>query len=53
MSNDPILNVDRLSVALEDVQILQDVSFHLNQGQAVAVIGPNGAGKTMLFRALL
>ena len=53
MADDPILTVDRLSVALDDVQILQDVSFHLNQGEAVAVIGPNGAGKTVLFRALL
>jgi zinc transport system ATP-binding protein len=34
-------------------QILQDISFSLNKGEALAVVGPNGAGKTVLFRALL
>ena len=53
MADEPILKVEHLSVTLDDVQILEDVSFHLNQGEAVAVIGPNGAGKTVLFRALL
>ena len=53
MANEPILQVDHLFVTLDVVPILQDVSFHLNQGEAVAVIGPTGAGKTVLFRSLL
>jgi len=53
MTDEPILEVEHLSVTLDDVHVLRDVSFHLNRGGAVAVIGPNGAGKTMLFRALL
>jgi zinc transport system ATP-binding protein len=53
MADESILNVDRLCVTLDEVEILHDVSFHLNQGEAVAVIGPNGAGKTVMFRALL
>jgi len=31
------------------LQALVDVSFHLSQGEMVAVIGPNGAGKTTLL----
>lgn len=48
-----ILTVENLSVTLDDVQVLRNVSFTVSQGEALAVIGPNGAGKTMLFRALL
>lgn len=50
---DAILTVDDLSVTLDGLSVLQNVSFALQQGEAFAVIGPNGAGKTMLFRALL
>jgi zinc transport system ATP-binding protein len=53
MADDIALTVTNLSVALDGVQILRDVSLTLRQGDALAVIGPNGAGKTVLFRALL
>jgi zinc transport system ATP-binding protein len=50
---DIALTVKSLSVVLDGVEILSDVSFTVRQGEALAVIGPNGAGKTVLFRALL
>ncbi len=53
MNEATILTVEGLSVALDTVQVLQNVSFTVSQGEALAVIGPNGAGKTVLFRALL
>ncbi|MBZ5608932.1 MAG: metal ABC transporter ATP-binding protein [Acidobacteriia bacterium] len=53
MSHEPVLTVENLSVTLDGVQILRDVSFSLQPGEALAVLGPNGAGKTVLFRALL
>lgn len=53
MPDQSILKVERLSVTLDEVEVLHDVSFHLDQGEAVAVIGPNGAGKTVMFRTLL
>ncbi len=53
MSDESVLSVDGLSVTLDGVQILRDVSFSLPAGEALAVLGPNGAGKTVLFRALL
>lgn len=48
-----ILTVKDVSVTLDNEQILRDVSFSVQKGEAVAVLGPNGAGKTVLFRALL
>jgi zinc transport system ATP-binding protein len=53
MNETIILTVEGLSVTLDGIQILRNVSFTVRQGEALAVIGPNGAGKTVLFRALL
>ena len=53
MDESTVLAVENLSVTLDDVAILHNVSFSVRQGEALAVIGPNGAGKTVLFRALL
>ncbi|WP_316173626.1 ABC transporter ATP-binding protein [Bradyrhizobium sp. SZCCHNRI1073] len=33
-------------------QVLRDVDFHVETGEAVGVVGPNGAGKTTLFGIL-
>jgi zinc transport system ATP-binding protein len=53
MNESTILTVENLSVALDGLPTLSNVSFSVQQGEALAVIGPNGAGKTVLFRALL
>lgn len=53
MADDITLTVTNLSVTLDGLQILRDISFTVKAGEALAVIGPNGAGKTVLFRALL
>ncbi len=42
-----------LDVAYGDVQVLWDVSLHLDRGELVSVIGPNGAGKTTLLRSIV
>jgi zinc transport system ATP-binding protein len=50
---DYLLKVSNLSVTLQNQTILDNVSFNLKRGTALAVLGPNGAGKTILFRTLL
>jgi ATP-binding cassette subfamily B protein len=35
------------------VSALNDVSFHVRQGEKVAIVGPSGAGKSTIFHLLL
>ena len=34
------------------VTALDDVSFHVDQGEILGLIGPNGAGKTTVFNVV-
>jgi zinc transport system ATP-binding protein len=52
-SNEYALRVSNLSVKLQKQTILENISFELKEGTALAVVGPNAAGKTVLFKALL
>jgi ATP-binding cassette, subfamily B, bacterial len=36
-----------------DVQVLQEVDFHVTSGQRIALVGPSGAGKSTLFSLIL
>ena len=44
-----ILQVDQLNKSFGAVVVSDDLSFSLQEGEALGVIGPNGAGKTTLF----
>ena len=41
-----------LGVQLGSTRVLDDVTFHADFGQVLAVLGPNGAGKSTLIRAI-
>ena len=47
-----MIEVNRLSVALNGRAVLRDVTLRAGAGTFVALVGPNGAGKTTLLRAL-
>jgi branched-chain amino acid transport system ATP-binding protein len=47
-----MLEVSGLQVAYGDLTTLWDVSFHVGQGDLVALVGANGAGKTTTLRAI-
>jgi branched-chain amino acid transport system ATP-binding protein len=48
-----MLEVRGLAAGYEGGDVVQDVEFHVEPGEAVMVIGSNGAGKTTLFRSLI
>ncbi len=48
-----LLEIHDLSVTVEGLPILHDVSLGLNDREIVAVVGANGAGKTTLLRTIM
>jgi ATP-binding cassette subfamily F protein uup len=48
-----VAEVDQVSFAYGDREILSDFTTMIMRGDKVGVIGPNGAGKTTLLRVLL
>ncbi len=47
------LDLEGVSLAVDDRTLLNNVSFHLDPGETLGVIGPSGAGKSTLCRVLL
>lgn len=47
------LEVKELTVAYGDHVVLDNISFHLEDGQIVGLVAPNGTGKTTLFNAIM
>ena len=47
-----MLEVTGLSAGYLGNDVVHDVAFHVDNGEAVMIIGSNGAGKTTLFQAL-
>ena len=47
-----ILEVEHIHKSFEHTEVLKDVSFSLEKGQAVSIIGSSGSGKTTLLRCL-
>jgi len=48
----PILDIQKLSVVYGTLPVLEQLTFHLHPGERVAVVGPNGAGKSTLFKVI-
>jgi branched-chain amino acid transport system ATP-binding protein len=47
-----ILEVDNVTLRFGGVVALNEVSFHINEGEILGLIGPNGAGKTTCFNVM-
>ncbi|QDU82274.1 putative ABC transporter ATP-binding protein YxlF [Polystyrenella longa] len=51
--SETVLQVNQLCKSYGKEQVLQNLSFNIEQGQIVALLGRNGAGKTTTIRALM
>lgn len=47
-----ILQLDHVTKSFGAVTVSDDLSFKLQEGEALGVIGPNGAGKTSMFNLI-
>ena len=47
-----VLEVKNLRKSFDSLQVLKDIDFSLEKGEAIAVIGSSGSGKTTLLRCL-
>ena len=47
-----ILRVSGVQKSFGALQVAQDITFDVPQGQALGIIGPNGAGKSTLFNLI-
>ena len=52
MSSRILLSLNKLSVTLQGVRALRDISLSIHQGEHCALLGPNGAGKSTLLKVM-
>ena len=45
-----LLEMNHIKKEFDGLQVLKDVSIHVNEGEVVSIIGSSGSGKTTLLR---
>ena len=48
-----ILTVENVTHIFDDKVVLDNVSFHVNEGEFLSILGPSGCGKTTILRSLI
>ncbi len=48
-----LLEVSGVSAGYAGEDVVHEVSFHVDEGEAITIIGSNGAGKSTLFRTIV
>lgn len=52
MSNQTLLQVDKLEVRYGAIEAIKGISLHVDAGEIVTIIGGNGAGKSTLMKTI-
>ncbi len=47
-----MLRVESINVSYDTIQVLHDLTFHVDEGEIVTLIGANGAGKTTTLHTI-
>ena len=47
------LRFDKVSFSYGGIKVFENASFHIHDGEFVALAGPNGSGKTTALKLLL
>ena len=45
-----LLEIKNLKKNFDDLEVIEDISLDVEEGQVVAIIGPSGSGKSTLLR---
>lgn len=53
MKNNPLLQINNLSVSVNDKAVLYDINLNIDSGTIHAIMGPNGSGKSSLAYSLM
>ncbi|WP_299253412.1 ATP-binding cassette domain-containing protein [uncultured Cytophaga sp.] len=48
----PIIQVNHLSLFIEDETVLSNISFSIQKGECIALTGASGSGKTILSKII-
>ena len=48
----PLVELKKISISFGKRQILDDISFNINQGEILGMLGPNGVGKSTIFNLI-
>lgn len=51
--SESIIEMKNVSFQYEYTQVLNNISFKVNEGDFLAILGPNGSGKSTLLKILL
>ena len=47
-----MIDVNGVTVGYNDKIIVEDMNFHIDEGEFFGILGPNGSGKTTLLKAM-
>ena len=48
----PIIKLEKISLSFGKREILDNISFSINEGQILGLLGPNGVGKSTIFNII-
>ncbi len=46
------INIDSVSLNINGVRLIKNISFIINPGELITILGPNGSGKSTLLRVI-